>query len=83
MTLGSMWRRMIRVWPNPAARAASTYGISRIASAEARITSAQRGIIGIMMAVIRFGSELPRMATSARASTISGNDRKMSITRWV
>ena len=35
------------------------------------------------MAVIRFGSELPRMATSARASMISGKARKMSITRWV
>ncbi len=71
------------MWPKPAARAASTYGISRMASAEARITRAQRGIIGIVMAMIRFGSELPRMATSARASMISGKDRKMSITRWM
>ena len=76
MTLGSMWRRMMRAWPKPAARAASTYGISRIASAEARITSAQRGIIGIMIATIRFGSELPRIATSASARMISGKDRK-------
>ena len=46
MTFGSMWRRMMRRWPKPAARAASMYGISRTASALARTTRAQRGIIG-------------------------------------
>ena len=37
-----MCRRMIRPWRKPAARAASTYGISRIASALDRATSAAR-----------------------------------------
>ena len=35
-----------------------------------------------VIAVIRLGIELPRIATSASARMISGNDRKMSITRW-
>src|SRR5438093_10710889 len=52
-----------------------------MARAEERMTSAERGIIGTMMAMMRFGIELPRMATSARASTISGNERNTSIMR--
>ena len=82
MTFGSMCRRTMRACPKPAARAASTYAISRIESAEARMTSAQRGIIGTVIAMMRFGIELPRMATSASARMMSGNARKMSITRW-
>ena len=46
------------------------------------MTSAQRGIIGTVIAMMRFGIELPRMATSASARMMSGNARKMSITRW-
>ena len=45
------------------------------------MTSAQRGIMGIVMAMIRLGSVLPRMATMARARMMSGKDRKMSMTR--
>ena len=56
MTLGSMWRKMIRACLKPAARAASTYGISRMASALERMTRAQRGIIGMVIARITFGS---------------------------
>ena len=45
------------------------------------MTSAARGIIGTVMARMRLGIVLPRIATSASARMISGNDRKMSITR--
>src|SRR6476619_3539592 len=43
ITLGTMWQRIIRAWPNPRARAASTYGVSLIARADERTTRAQRG----------------------------------------
>ena len=46
-TFGAMWRKMIRLLEEPAARAASTYGITRIESAAARTTRATRGTIGI------------------------------------
>src|SRR5205823_1431900 len=81
MTLGSMCRMMMRAFPNPAARAASTYGISRMLSAVDRMTSAQRGTMGIVMAMMRFGSVLPRMATMARARMMSGKAMKMSMKR--
>src|SRR6266849_9512615 len=72
MTLGSMCRMMIRALPKPAARAASTYGISRMLSAVDRMTSAHLGIMGIVMATMRFGRVLPRIATMARARMMSG-----------
>src|SRR5215831_9029705 len=81
ITFGSMCRRMMRRWRKPAARAASTYGISRIASALDRATSAARGIIGIAIAMITLTMPVPRIDTTARARMISGNARKMSITR--
>ena len=81
MTFGSMWRRMMRACPNPAALAASTYGISRMASALERITSAQRGIMGMVIAAITFSRLLPRMATMASARMIRGNEMKMSMKR--
>jgi hypothetical protein len=67
--------------PKPAARAASTYGISRIVRAEERMTSAALGIIGTVMAMITFGMLLPRIATRAKARMMSGNDRKISMRR--
>src|SRR5262245_52623610 len=82
MTFGSIWRRMIRRWRYPAARAASTYGISRIANALERDTRAARGIMGIAIATMTLPMPVPRMDTTARARMISGNARKMSITRW-
>jgi len=67
----------------PAARAASTYGISRIANALDRATSAARGIIGIAIATMTLPMPVPRIDTTASARMISGNARKMSITRWI
>ena len=72
ITLGSMCRRMMRRCVNPEARAASTYGISRMDSALDRMTRAHRGIIGMVMARIRFDRLLPRMATIASARMIRG-----------
>src|SRR5687768_9142770 len=37
-TLGRMWRRMMRGWPQPVARAASTYALDMTASVAPRIT---------------------------------------------
>src|SRR3989441_1412428 len=81
ITFGNMWRRMIRRCRNPAARAASTYGISRMASALDRDTRAARGLIGIAIATMTLTIPVPRIETTASARMISGNARKMSITR--
>ncbi len=51
-------------------------------SALERMTSAQRGIMGIVIAVMRFGIVLPRMATMARARMMSGKAIKISMKRW-
>src|SRR5262249_2100589 len=84
-TFGSMWRGrgrgMMRAWLKPAARAASTYGISRIDRALDRMTSALRGIIGTMIARMTFWMPVPSTTTTARARMMSGKDRKMSMTR--
>src|ERR671922_81300 len=47
-----------------------------MARADERMTRAARGIIGIMIATIRFGMLLPRMAT--RASTATTNITTMT-----
>ena len=52
MVLGRMWRKAMRRWRSPSARAASTYCISRIDSTLARMTRAARGMIGIEIAII-------------------------------
>ena len=51
-------------------------------SALERITSAQRGIIGIVIAVMRLGRLLPRIATMASARMIRGKEMKTSMRRW-
>ena len=81
MTLGSMWRRMMRGWPKPEARAASTYGISRTASALERTTRAQRGTIGVAMARMTLPAPVPRIATTASARMITGKAKNTSMTR--
>ena len=72
---------MIRAWPKPAARAASTYGSSRIASALERTTRAQRGSIGIAIASMTLTAPVPRITTTASARMMSGKARSTSITR--
>ena len=59
IVLGSTWRKAMRRWRSPSARAASTYCISRIDSTLARMTRAARGTIGIEIAMITFWTDGP------------------------
>ena len=86
--LGTMWRRTMRAWLKPAARAASMNGICAIDSVEDRAMRAIFGMIGSAMAAIRLKStpntsRLPSTATTTIASTMIGNDSMMSTTRWM
>jgi len=54
-----------------------------MASALERQTRAARGTIGTRMVRMTLKVPLPRMATTARARMISGNERKMSMIRWM
>ena len=65
MTFGTMCRRMMRDAPKPQARAASTYGTSRITSAAERTTRAQRGISGMVMAMMTLCTPVPKIDTMA------------------
>ena len=79
---------MMRLWLKPAARAASMNGMATIDSVEERATRAILGMIGRAIAAIRFQStpsavRLPSTATTTMASTMIGNDNRMSTTRWM
>ena len=77
-----MWRSTMRAWLKPSARAASTYGTSRTASALARTTRPHRGTSGTVMAMMTFSTPLPNTATTASARMIRGKAIRTSSTRW-
>ena len=68
--------------PKPNARAASTNGISRSASALLRRTKAHRGTMGTVMAKMTFVIPEPSNETTTRAKMINGNDKSRSMKRW-
>jgi hypothetical protein len=74
---------MMRVFENPSARAASTYGISRIASALDRTIRAASGMKGMQIATITWRISDPKTATTVSAMIIVGKAISTSITRWM
>jgi len=81
LTLGKIrWLRMRRV-RLPAARDASTNGSSRMASAVPRTSRVRPNTNTIDRARITFLVPGPRMAATARASTIGGKLRPPSVMR--
>ena len=74
---------MIRGALTPTERAASIYGMRTTASPLARTTRATRGMTGSVMATMTFRVPGPRAATTAMAMTMSGNEMRMSMIRWM
>src|SRR5262249_26816437 len=80
-TFGSTWRTMMRVWPQPMARAASTNWFCITPSAAPRMT--RELVAAAMMATetMRFSRPGPSTAITERMMTRYGNESHASTTR--
>src|SRR5438128_11466052 len=83
MTLGRMWRTMMRAWPQPSARAASTYVDWATAIAAPRITRELIAAMRMASATTRLRSPGPRTAMTERTITRYGKDSHATTSRWI
>ena len=80
-TFGSTWRARIRRWPQPSARAPSTYGLPTTATVALRITREAPAAPATPRARITFSRPGPKTAISERTMIRNGNDCQASTTR--